>query len=96
MPITDQNLTVLACRPRHLNLTNVIDAAIALTTSVYSGSVEGTCDTCQCAVHIGPNQQAVHQANPSTTIVCFRCVAVLGADDPDALDIRSLGNPEQF
>lgn len=95
MPITDHDLTVLACRPRDLDLTDFLDAAIAAMTSVYSGSVESTCGICQRPVHIGPNQLTVHQANPGVMIACFRCVAVFGGD-PDALDIRSLGNPEKF
>lgn len=92
----DHDYTVLACRPRDLDPSQDVDVAINNWTSVYAGSVEGTCDICHCAVHVGPNQQALRLANPSVMIACFRCVAVLGGEVPDSLDIRSLGNPEQF
>lgn len=94
----EHELAVLACRPRDLDLSQDLDMYIAYLTSVYTGSVEGSCDICHCVVHIGPNQMVLHQANPSAMIACFRCVAVLGlgGDDPESLDIRSLGNPEQF
>lgn len=92
----DPDFTLLACRPRDLDFDDFLDVAIAVSTSVYAGSVEGTCHICHTTVHIGPNQMAVRRADPTVMIVCFRCVAILGGSNPEALDIRSLGNPEQF
>lgn len=90
----DQHLTVLACRPRDLDITDAFEAQVVVTTSVYAGSVEGTCGICHRTVHIGPNQLAVSTVNPDVLIACFRCVAVLVDGKPDTLDIRHLGNPE--
>lgn len=92
--MTDEPPVVIACRPRDLDLTNEMDALIAKGTFVYEGSVEGCCDLCEQAVHVGPNQSALLLISPETLVVCFRCVAVMQNMDPEPFDIRSLDNPE--
>jgi hypothetical protein len=85
---------VLFCRPVDLDPEDPFDAEILRMTTKYTGSVESTCDGCDCRIWVGPRQQEAMKEFTDVTKGCFRCIAQAQALGVQVAGVRDLGNPE--
>jgi hypothetical protein len=85
---------ILFCRPVDLDPSDPIDAEILQRTTKYTGSIESSCDACECRIWIGPRQHEAMKQRTDVTKACFRCVARAMALGIEPGGVRNLGNPE--
>ena len=82
---------LLMCRPVNLDVSKEIDMVIMQRTEKWAGSIESTCEHCQCAVWVGPRSQALMDTAEK---ICMRCAFEESKRSPVEPLIVSLENPE--